>query len=232
MSNLQRPITRTPECRTQGVCRVSASRAFLPSALAATTRTERNARIATKATETEERQKALENPEQAAGLSDALKELPEDQQKQLAQVYQFLVQHPGSKVDLGSFQNLQSLFQQYQVLLWQPAELLNGRMAMIGFTAAVLNEYLTGRSVWQQLNYAPFAYLSAYTLVVLGAVLNRAFGSPSKGIGPFTRTAELWNGRMAMLGYVILSYVEYNMELRRAVLITAERLAQLQGISS
>ena len=68
-----------------------------------------------------------------------------------------------------------------QVLLWRPAELLNGRLAMIGFTAAVANEAITGASLWQQLYYAPYAYLSAYLLVVIAAQLNRAFGSPNKG---------------------------------------------------
>ena len=82
-----------------------------------------------------------------------------------------------------------------QVLLWRPAELLNGRLAMIGFTAAVANEAITGASLWQQLYYAPYAYLSAYLLVVVAAQLNKAFGSPSQGVGPFTRTAEIINGR-------------------------------------
>ena len=69
-----------------------------------------------------------------------------------------------------------------QVLLWRPAELLNGRMAMIGFTAAIANEAITGASLWQQLYFAPYAYLSAYLLVVTAAQLNRAFGSPNKGM--------------------------------------------------
>lgn len=69
-----------------------------------------------------------------------------------------------------------------QVLLWRPAELLNGRLAMIGFTAAIANEAVTGASLWQQLYYAPYAYLSAYLLVVAAAQLNRAFGSPNKGV--------------------------------------------------
>lgn len=52
---------------------------------------------------------------------------------------------------------------------------------MIGFTAAVANEAITGASLWQQLYFAPYAYLSAYLLVVAAAQLNRAFGSPNKG---------------------------------------------------
>lgn len=52
---------------------------------------------------------------------------------------------------------------------------------MIGFTAALANEAITGASLWQQLYFAPYAYLSAYLLVVAAAQLNRAFGSPNKG---------------------------------------------------
>ena len=53
---------------------------------------------------------------------------------------------------------------------------------MIGFTAAIANEAITGASLWQQLYFAPYAYLSAYLLVVIAAQLNRAFGSPTKGV--------------------------------------------------
>lgn len=52
---------------------------------------------------------------------------------------------------------------------------------MIGFTAALANEAITGASLWQQLYFAPYAYLSAYLLVVAAAQLNKAFGSPNKG---------------------------------------------------
>ena len=37
----------------------------------------------------------------------------------------------------------------------------------------------------------------------------RQFGSPSKGIGPFTRRAELWNARAAMAGYALLAFLSY-----------------------
>ncbi len=53
---------------------------------------------------------------------------------------------------------------------------------MIGFTAALANEAINGASLWQQLYFAPYAYLSAYLLVVAAAQLNRAFGSPNKGM--------------------------------------------------
>ena len=59
-----------------------------------------------------------------------------------------------------------------QVLVWRPAELLNGRMAMIGFTLGALTQLRTGQTVWAQLNSAPFAYLAAYGMVVLASLVN------------------------------------------------------------
>ena len=52
---------------------------------------------------------------------------------------------------------------------------------MIGFTAALAIEALTGAGLWQQLYFAPYAYFSAYLLVVVAAQLNKAFGRPQKG---------------------------------------------------
>lgn len=169
-----------------------------------------------------------QDPKLRAGteLDKAIGQLPPDQQQQLGKLYMFLTQHPEARVQLRSFGDVKRAMDNYQVLLWRPAELLNGRLAMIGFTAAVANEAITGASLWQQLYYAPYAYLTAYLLVVVAAQLNRAFGSPNKGIGPFDRTAELVNGRAAMVGYAILAYVEYNQELRRAATLIYSRLQQ------
>lgn len=163
-------------------------------------------------------------------LDKAIGQLPPDQQQQLGKLYMFLTQHPEARVDVKNLGDVKRAMDNYQVLLWRPAELLNGRLAMIGFTAAVANEAITGASLWQQLYFAPYAYLSAYLLVVAASQLNKAFGSPSKGIGPFDRTAELINGRAAMVGYAILAYVEYNQELRKAAGLVYSRLQQQGGI--
>lgn len=86
-----------------------------------------------------------------------------------------------------------------QVLLWRPAELLNGRMAMIGFVAALGNEALTGASLWQQLYFAPYAYFFAYFLVVVASQLNRAFGRPQQGGLPQTAVVQLLKGTLQLL---------------------------------
>ena len=63
-------------------------------------------------------------------------------------------------------------------------------MAMIGFTAALANEALTGAGLWQQLYFAPYAYFSAYFLVVVAAQLNKAFGRPQQGTAISLDVAE------------------------------------------
>ncbi|CAL5222884.1 g5312 [Coccomyxa viridis] len=159
-----------------------------------------------------------------------LAEMPAEQQKQLSQLYFFLTQNPGSR---PQFNNInwamaqRAIADDYQRLIWGPAEILNGRMAMIGFTLGFITQLRTGVSVWGQLNAFPFAYLWAYGLVVIGSLLNQAFGSPKEGVtvGPvkFSRTAELINGRAAMVGYAVLAYLGYNQDLQRGVLLLLQQ---------
>ena len=49
------------------------------------------------------------------------------------------------------------------------------------------------------------------------------------GIGPFTKTAELINGRAAMVGYSILAYIEYRQELYQAAALMFRQLQQQGG---
>ncbi|CAK0785171.1 hypothetical protein CVIRNUC_008377 [Coccomyxa viridis] len=166
-------------------------------------------------------------------VAEVISGMSPEQQKQLSQIYYFLVQNPGSKY---SFDNVnwgmarRAIAEDYQRLIWGPAELLNGRMAMVGFTLGFLTQLRTGVSVWGQLNAFPFAYLWAYGLVVIGSLLNQAFGQPSEGIsiGPvkFSRTAELLNGRAAMVGYAVLAYLGYNQDLQRGVLMLLQQASR------
>ncbi|KAK9825834.1 hypothetical protein WJX81_000685 [Elliptochloris bilobata] len=176
--------------------------------------------------------------QQEERLKTQMENMSPEEQQSLSQLYMFLVQNPKHGITVRSWADVQILWTQYQTLIWRPAELLNGRMAMVGFSAAIINEAITGQTLWRQLALAPFAYLTAYSLVIVGALLNRAAGSPNEGIsiGPikFSRTAELINGRGAMLGYVILAYVERQQELRRFAIALYEQLqhAQLPGVNA
>ncbi|KAK9817547.1 hypothetical protein WJX74_003711 [Apatococcus lobatus] len=181
--------------------------------------------------ETEEKGKRLAK-EVSSALGGDAGTLGPEQQAQLANLYNFLVQNPQAKINfekLTSPRELQAVLDSYQVLLWRPAEILNGRMAMLGFTIGVGNQLFTHQSIWQQLYFNPYAYFFAYLLVTLGSVLNRAYGSPQQGIGPFTKTAELINGRAAMVGYSIIAYIEYRQELYQAAALMFRQLQQQGG---
>eukprot|EP00873_Tetraselmis_striata_P010865 jgi/Tetstr1/431129/TSEL_020843.t1 len=84
-------------------------------------------------------------------------------------------------------------------------EIINGRLAMLGFTAALGAELATHVPVSEQLSMAPipvfaaFLVLSSASLVPLGTV-----GRKPVKFGPFNPTAELINGRAAMLGFAVL----------------------------
>ncbi|KAK3042215.1 hypothetical protein RJ639_001335 [Escallonia herrerae] len=91
-------------------------------------------------------------------------------------------------------------------------EVINGRLAMIGFVAALGAEIASGQDVFQQLaNGGIPAFL--VTSIVLSAAslvpLFKGVSVASKSDGIMTSDAELWNGRFAMLGLVALAFTEY-----------------------
>ncbi|CAL9030711.1 unnamed protein product [Prunus brigantina] len=68
-------------------------------------------------------------------------------------------------------------------------ERINGRIAMVGFVAALAVELSKGQDVFAQ--------------------ISNGVGVESKSKGVMTLDAELWNGRLAMLGLVALAFTEY-----------------------
>ncbi|KAK2980652.1 hypothetical protein RJ640_011460 [Escallonia rubra] len=91
-------------------------------------------------------------------------------------------------------------------------EVINGRLAMIGFVAAIGAELASGQDVFQQLaNGGVPAFLG--TSIVLSAAslvpLFKGVSAASKSDGIMTSDAEIWNGRFAMLGLVALAFTEY-----------------------
>lgn len=176
----------------------------------------------------------LEDGASGKKLLETVNQMPAEQQQAIADLYMYLVQHPDA-ANLQGFSGwytFQKAFDQYQVLLWRPAELLNGRMAMLGFVAAVGCQALTGASIWVQQAVAPYSFLFAYLVVIGAAQLNKQFGSPKVGIeaGPvkFDRRAELFNGRAAMFGYSLLAFLEYRSDITRAALYWAQNLQNIK----
>jgi len=92
-------------------------------------------------------------------------------------------------------------------------ERINGRLAMVGFVSALAVEAARGDGLLAQVgNGAGLAWF-AYTAVVLSAAslapLLQGESAEDRSGGFMTADAELWNGRLAMLGLVALAATEY-----------------------
>ncbi|BBN14792.1 hypothetical protein MPTK1_6g14540 [Marchantia polymorpha subsp. ruderalis] len=91
-------------------------------------------------------------------------------------------------------------------------EIINGRLAMLGFVAALGAELRTGDGILTQIGNGGIAWFVVATSVITYASLVPMF----RGISPasrenhiFTANAEIWNGRAAMIGVVALAITEY-----------------------
>jgi hypothetical protein len=83
-------------------------------------------------------------------------------------------------------------------------ELMNGRLAMLGFVAAAGAEIATGETVGQQFADAPVAVLMTVALFVAASLKVFTTNTVSDPVGPFTKEKELLNGRAAMIGMACL----------------------------
>jgi len=89
-------------------------------------------------------------------------------------------------------------------------ETVNGRLAMLGFLAAVGAELASGETVFQQVVDAPGPILGAFFAFALASLVPILKGADLKeAFGPFTPSAELTNGRFAMMGLAAVLALEY-----------------------
>ncbi|XP_068651110.1 early light-induced protein 1, chloroplastic [Aristolochia californica] len=91
-------------------------------------------------------------------------------------------------------------------------ERINGRLAMIGFVAALGSELASGDPVLTQITNGGLPWFVGATAVLSLASLIPLFKGvsvQSKSEGLMNSDAELWNGRFAMLGIVALVFTEY-----------------------
>ncbi|CAN6197041.1 unnamed protein product [Urochloa humidicola] len=92
-------------------------------------------------------------------------------------------------------------------------ERINGRLAMVGFVSALAVEAARGDGLLAQAGNSAGLTWFAYTAVVLSAAslapLLQGESVEGRSGGLFTADAELWNGRLAMLGLVALAATEY-----------------------
>uniref|UniRef100_A0A5B6Z1I7 Putative early light induced protein 2 n=1 Tax=Davidia involucrata TaxID=16924 RepID=A0A5B6Z1I7_DAVIN len=91
-------------------------------------------------------------------------------------------------------------------------ERINGRLAMIGFVAAMAVELSNGQDVLAQISNGGIPWFLGTSAVLSLASLIPLFSGvsvESKSKGFMTSDAEMWNGRFAMLGLVALAFTEY-----------------------
>ncbi|XP_059447134.1 early light-induced protein, chloroplastic-like isoform X1 [Corylus avellana] len=91
-------------------------------------------------------------------------------------------------------------------------ERINGRLAMVGFVAAMAVELSRGQDVFAQISNGGIPWFVGTTIVLSFASLIPLFKGvsvESKSKGFMTSDAEMWNGRFAMLGLVALAFTEY-----------------------
>ncbi|XP_065860078.1 early light-induced protein 1, chloroplastic-like [Euphorbia lathyris] len=85
-------------------------------------------------------------------------------------------------------------------------ERINGRLAMIGFVAAVVVELANGHDLLSQVSDGGVTwFVGSSVLLSLASLipLLKGVSVESKSDGFMTSDAELWNGRLAMLGLVV-----------------------------
>ncbi|XP_022760878.1 early light-induced protein 1, chloroplastic-like [Durio zibethinus] len=92
------------------------------------------------------------------------------------------------------------------------AERINGRLAMIGFVAAMAVELSKGQDLFTQISDGGIPWLLGTSIVIAVASsipLLKGVTVESSSVGILTSDAELWNGRFAMSGFLALAFAEY-----------------------
>lgn len=87
-------------------------------------------------------------------------------------------------------------------------ELINGRLAMLAFVAALGAELSTGETVLRQLADEPTGVVLAALAFITASLIPMLSSTKREAFGPFTPSAEMLNGRAAMIGFASLLAAE------------------------
>ncbi|KAF5832722.1 carotene biosynthesis-related protein CBR, chloroplastic [Dunaliella salina] len=87
-------------------------------------------------------------------------------------------------------------------------EIINGRLAMLGFVAALGAELSTGESVVTQLGDEPTLIALTFVLFSAASLIPAFARRQGDTVGPFTPQAEMTNGRFAMIGFAAMLIYE------------------------
>eukprot|EP00798_Chlamydomonas_sp_ICE-L_P025049 gene25049-biopygen19499 len=96
-------------------------------------------------------------------------------------------------------------------LMKSAPEIINGRLAMLGFVAALGAELSSGQSVLRQIGDEPTLISLTFLLFIVASLVPINESKKPEAFGPFTPNAELINGRAAMIGFAsMLAFEVFN----------------------
>ncbi|KAF5827210.1 chloroplast carotene biosynthesis related protein [Dunaliella salina] len=87
-------------------------------------------------------------------------------------------------------------------------EIINGRLAMLGFVAALGAELSSGDSVVKQISEEPTLISLTFILFSAASLVPAFARTRPETIGPFNPQAEMTNGRAAMIGFAAMLILE------------------------
>ena len=87
-------------------------------------------------------------------------------------------------------------------------ETVNGRLAMLGFIAALGAEASSGETVFQQVGDAEPSILFAFIMFAAASLIPILKGVKKEKFAFFSPEAEMLNGRAAMIGFALLLAIE------------------------
>ncbi|KXZ56637.1 hypothetical protein GPECTOR_1g574 [Gonium pectorale] len=130
-----------------------------------------------------------------------------EQSRLAAALEEWVADHPLAHVALQrEVLGLQAELVRVQLALWRPAELLNGRMALIGLTAGLAKEAAGGPGLLAQAAAQPLSMPAAFALVVLLTAFHKQVMQPRMRLRTrgllMSPVAHRWMGRAAMVGIV------------------------------